>query len=99
MDLTLTTRDVDGISEAHIFGSWARRYQGETGAFPRDVDVVVVGDDIDPNAVYEATREAERLLGLEVNPTIVDRDEWNAAPTPFLQEVRAGPLVPLVDDA
>jgi predicted nucleotidyltransferase len=89
---------VDGIDEAHIFGSWARRYRGERGPVARDVDVVVVGD-IDPNAVYHATAEAERILGLEVNPTILDRDEWEAAATPFLETIRAGPLVPVVESA
>jgi predicted nucleotidyltransferase len=92
-------RGVEGIDEAYIFGSWARRYGAEIGHFPRDVDVVVVGDDADPDAVYVAAGEVERLLGLDVNPTIVNRDEWEAAPTPFLQAVRAGPLVPVMDVA
>lgn len=33
-----------GIDSAFIFGSWAARYQGRERPFPRDVDVLVVGD-------------------------------------------------------
>jgi hypothetical protein len=34
---------VPGIELAVIIGSWARRYQGEAGPPPNDVDVIVVG--------------------------------------------------------
>ena len=30
------------MTEAHLFGSWARRYPGETGQQPNDLDVALV---------------------------------------------------------
>lgn len=55
------------IEEAYIFGSWARRYHGEPGHFPRDIDLVVVTDasqfDLDVS-----WRSVGRELGVEVNP-------------------------------
>ena len=50
---------VDGIEDAYIFGSWARRYEGEPGAPPGDIDVVIIGE---PNvdAVYDSTSSAGR---------------------------------------
>ena len=32
-----------GIERAVIYGSWARRYQGEAGPLPQDVDLLVIG--------------------------------------------------------
>lgn len=55
------------IEAAYIFGSWARRYRGESGHFPRDIDLVVVTDtsqfelDIPWNGVAGE-------LGIELNP-------------------------------
>jgi DNA-binding transcriptional ArsR family regulator len=85
---------VDGIEELYLFGSWARRHQGERGPAARDVDVLVVGN-VEPNEVYRACSEAERVLGLDVNPTIVEPEEWRTDGSPFLATVRAGPLVAL----
>jgi len=82
-----------GIDTAYIFGSWASRFHGEPGPFPRDVDVVVIGS---PNvdAVNRACRAAERELHLDVNPLVVAPDEWHdASATSFLGQLRAGPLV------
>lgn len=85
---------VEGVRAAYIFGSWARRYHGETGSLPRDVDVLVVGDP-DPDAVYEATRDVERRLQLEVNPIVVAEEEWEHHPLGLVSRVRAGPVVEL----
>lgn len=53
--LSENLRRINGIEQAFIFGSWARRYHGETGVAPSDVDVFVVGDP-EPNLVDEACR-------------------------------------------
>jgi hypothetical protein len=34
---------IPGVQRAFIGGSWAARYHGQHGAFPNDVDVIVVG--------------------------------------------------------
>jgi predicted nucleotidyltransferase len=84
-----------GIEEAYLFGSWARRYQGEPGPPPGDIDVVVIGQpDID--AVYQACREAGDALGQEVNPVVLTQAEWRSGRSGFVQELRKGALVSVV---
>ena len=83
---------VAGIDKAYLFGSWARRYEGEPGAPPGDIDVVVIGEpDIDE--VYEACRQAGAMLGQEVNPVILTAVEWGSRRSGFVRDVRSGPLV------
>jgi len=84
--------EVRGIREAHIFGSWARRYHGEPGPAPADVDLVVVGD-ADPEAVETLSVEVGRRLGLEVNPVVLSEQEWDDADSGFLRQLHEGPLV------
>jgi len=83
---------VRGIREAHIFGSWARRYQGERGPSPADVDLVVVGD-ADLEAVEAVCMEVGRRVGLEVNAVVLSDDEWERRASGFLRQLREGPLV------
>lgn len=81
------------VERAYIFGSWARRYHGEPGAAPHDLDLLVVGSP-DPSAVYSVVREAEELLGTEINPVIVTSDEWSN-PRGLTARVKKQPLVEL----
>jgi DNA-binding transcriptional ArsR family regulator len=86
---------VDGVNEAHIYGSWAARYRGEAGPVPRDVDVLVVGD-ADEDDLYGAARAAEQRLGREVNIRRVTPEAWQQpGGDPFLGSVRSRPIVPL----
>ena len=87
-------RDVRGIEHAHIYGSWAARYEGESGPPPRDVDVILIGSPSRAQ-MFDATREAERVLRREVNLTRVSVSDWDARATPFIQTVRSRPLVEL----
>lgn len=86
------------IEAAFIFGSWAHHqlHSATSDDPPRDIDMLVVGAP-DPSAVYAACARAERQLGLEVAPMIVDHDIWAAATNPdapaFLAAIRRGPLV------
>ena len=86
--------ELEGIDEAYIFGSWARRYLGEPGPPPGDIDVVVIGEP-DVDAVYEACRVAGEILGQAVNPVILAAEEWAARRSGFVREVRSGSLVQL----
>lgn len=85
-----------GIASAFIFGSWAARYHGEPGSFPRDLDVLVVGSPVVED-VYRACREVEAELHVDVNPVVVSEDEWAAAASgqrgDFLEQVCGAPLV------
>lgn len=87
-------RAVAGIEEAYLFGSWARRYHGEVGQPPGDIDVVVIGAP-DVDEVYDACRDAGQVLGQEVNPVILTPDEWRSGTSGFIRQVRTSPLVPL----
>ncbi len=86
---------IDGVERAYIYGSWAARYQGEPGPVPGDLDVLVIGA-ADPDEVFEAAGAAGRRLGREVNAHTVTPAAWSgSAGDPFLQSVRARPLVEL----
>lgn len=87
--------DIRGVTDAYIFGSWARRYHGEVGAAPGDVDVVVIGD-VDVDAVYDACRQISRRTGQEVNPVVLTAQEWESQNSGFLRQVRSGALVSLI---
>jgi predicted nucleotidyltransferase len=83
-----------GVDEAYLFGSWARRYEGEPCPPPGDIDVVVIGQP-DVDAVYEACRQAGGTLGQEVNPVVVTPTEWRSKRSGFVREVRDGALAAL----
>jgi hypothetical protein len=88
-------RGITGIDQAYVFGSWARRYEGETGPPPADVDVMIVGN-ADPDAVEAACLAAGRKLGLEINPIVLSGEEWRRSRSGFLRQVRRGPLVKIL---
>ena len=86
-------RDESGIDDAYIFGSWAARYRGEEGPFPRDIDVLVVGQ-ASLRAVRRLCKKVQEDLRIEVNPVVVDQDSWEAAdPEPFIAQLKDQPLV------
>jgi DNA-binding transcriptional ArsR family regulator len=92
---------VDGVREAYVFGSWARRYSGEPGSPPADVDVLVVGtadlDDLD-----DAARRAEKILLRPVNITRVLPERWDdtSQDDGFIADVRSKPRVQIeMEDA
>ena len=85
---------IDGVEEAHLFGSWAARYSGEPGPAPNDVDVLVVGEP-DRAEVYDAAERAERRLHRPIQVTFRTVDEWANEDDPFVSTVRSRPLVRL----
>jgi hypothetical protein len=88
--------NVEGITDAFIYGSWAARYLGEPGPVPGDVDVLVVGT-ADPDDLDEIARGAQNRLGRPVYIRRIRPAAW-ASPDPadpFLASVRERPLVQL----
>ncbi|MDO5678339.1 MAG: ArsR family transcriptional regulator [Propionibacteriaceae bacterium] len=83
-----------GLEEAFIYGSWAARRHGETGPYPEDIDVLLIGT-VSRRAASRIQAEATELLHRDVNLTVLPRDEWDAPSTGFTKTVQAGPLVPL----
>ena len=87
-----------GVTKAVIFGSWAARWKGTPGPPPRDVDLLVIGD-VDYGQVWSMAAEVSRRLGIDVNPTIRARNEWENDTSGFAQEVKTGPLVDVTPPA
>lgn len=85
---------LEGIDRAAIYGSWARRYHGEAGPLPQDVDLLVIGTP-DLGKVRAAADTATRTLGRDVNVTVLSPQEWDTAKTGFISQVKDGPLVEL----
>ena len=85
---------LQGVDQALIYGSWARRYEGEPGPLPQDVDLMVIGD-VDVAGVRSAADAASRRLGRDVNVTVLTREEWERADTGFLTHLKTQPLVTL----
>lgn len=79
-----------------IFGSWAARYLGQPGPPPHDLDVLVVGRP-SRESVYDAADHAQQRLGIPVNPVIRTTDAWRDATDPFVQQIRSGPYVPVLE--
>jgi len=89
---------VTGVQEAFIYGSWAARRAGQAGGFPRDVDVLAIGDlALDDLIAIQA--EARERLGLDVNIHRTTPNAWaDRAANPFLAEVASRPLVALIGE-
>jgi hypothetical protein len=87
------------IEEAMVYGSWAERFEGTPGPFPRDVDVLVVGTLTLAESFNVARRVEQRLGGaVEVNATVVSSDGWAHRSTdPFLGTIANRPLVSIPD--
>lgn len=83
---------VTGISEVHIFGSWARRLNGLAGPDPKDVDVALVGK-MSMRELTELSTEASIQIGREVNMQVVSEAEWRQPSTSFWKTVKEGDLV------
>lgn len=87
--------ELPGAVEVLIFGSWAARYAGERGSAPNDVDVLVVGDEVDRGQLYEAADRAQERLGLPVNPKLRTVAQWDEASDALSAEIRARPSIKL----
>ena len=86
--------DIPDIEQAFIGGSWAARYHGQAGAFPHDVDVIVVGK---PNRddVTEAVIEALRAVGHDGQVIFRSPTAWREAKDTFTRTAKDSPLVEL----
>ena len=83
-----------GADRVLIFGSWAARLDGEPGAAPGDIDVLVVGGTVDREALYAAAERAEKRLNRPVNPVLRSTAAWaDPKADPLLDEVLRGPVV------
>ena len=84
---------IEGIAEAYIFGSWAARYSGDSGAIPNDIDVLIVGT-TSLESLDEAVGRAEKALMREVNVRRISAKEWIEG-SPFISTIKKNPHVKL----
>jgi predicted nucleotidyltransferase len=78
-------RELEGVEEAYLYGSFARNQQDATS----DIDVLVIGMP-HSEALAEAVRKLERQLGREINYTVLTRREFDSRRTnkdAFLEDV------------
>lgn len=88
-------RDLEGIDEAYIYGSWAARHAGEAGVRPvGDIDVLVLGTP-DRDALYAAIADAEKRLGRPIQTTIRDPGWIASGEGAFHDTVTSRPLLHL----
>jgi predicted nucleotidyltransferase len=92
--LEAALRDVPNIEAAYLFGSWAARYDGEPGALPNDIDLLIIGNP-DRDDTHEIAAEVGRQLQREVQVVFRTPKAWVAADDAFAATVRSRPLVPL----
>jgi DNA-binding MarR family transcriptional regulator len=93
-DLENQFRGIPGVDRALIYGSWARRYHGEAGPLPQDVDLMVIGAG-DVGEIRGAAESASRRLGRDVNVTVLTPDEWEHGTSGFITHLKSEPLVDL----
>jgi predicted nucleotidyltransferase len=62
----------DTIKAAFIYGSVAK----QTDTAHSDIDLMVIGDDLNYSDLYAATQDAERTLQRKVNPLFLSQKDW-----------------------
>ena len=85
-------KDIAGVSEVYIFGSWAARREGKVGPAPNDVDVLVVGDVTTLDVAVALTPVSERT-GLDVQPFVVTGSAWSEGSSEFVEDLKSKPLI------
>lgn len=88
-------RDVRGVREAYIYGSWAARLAGEPGPDPQDIDVLVVGDGVDRRVLGDVAEAARSRLHRDVNIRAVGTSAWAQLEDPFLAHIHSRPRAPI----
>ena len=60
-----------------------------------DIDVLLVGENLDLDAIVAAEDRARTALGRDVNVRVVTSAAWERADDPFLANLHSRPLVPV----
>ena len=93
--LAAALASVDGITEAHVFGSWAAAHAGAVPERPiADLDLLVLGEP-DREALYAAAAAAEERLGRPIEITIRPATWLEDGDGTFHATVTARPMVPI----
>jgi predicted nucleotidyltransferase len=62
----------DKIDAAFVYGSVAKG----TDTARSDIDLAVIGNDLDYSELYTAAQNAENILGRKVSPIFLSADDW-----------------------
>lgn len=68
--------ELPGVDTVVIHGSWARRYHGEPGPFPHDIDAVAIGNGIDDIDARLVVQTINTDLGVDIHLEIVTPEQW-----------------------
>ncbi|PZA14025.1 transcriptional regulator [Rhodopseudomonas palustris] len=82
----------DAVATAFIFGSVAKG----TETANSDVDLMVIGDDLDYSELYSAAQTMEHALGRKVNPIFLTPRDWGrkaSDATSFVSKVAIQPKI------
>lgn len=89
-------RDLSGLQQAYIFGSWAAAYSGTDVRDPGDVDLALVGD-FDRAEAFERSLKASHQIGKEVSVSNLSESDWDSAESSFVKTIKSRPLVSILD--
>jgi predicted nucleotidyltransferase len=92
--LTPLITKVKGVEKAYIYGSWAARVQGEPGADPGDIDVLLVSN-LNSFDAYEIGKEASEVMKREVNVQNISKEAWDSAESGFVKTLKSRPIIEL----
>lgn len=92
--LTPIVRELTGVKQAFIYGSWAARISGEPGLDPGDIDVLIIGE-VSSRVRSDVGMRATDLMGREVNVNNLSSGEWERAESGFVKTVKSRPMIEL----
>lgn len=83
------------VNTAFIYGSFAMG----TATRQSDIDMMVIGDDLDYSDLYSVSQNVEHKLGRKVNPTFMSPEDWRrkaAQKGSFVQKLKDRPKIFIV---
>lgn len=86
---------VGAVKTAFVYGSFAKG----THVARSDIDLMVIGDDLNYSDLYATAQDVERKLDRKVSPTFLASDEWRRKASQggtFIQKLSALPKIFIV---
>jgi predicted nucleotidyltransferase len=82
----------DKIDAAFVYGSVAKG----TDTAQSDIDLMVIGDELDYSELYTAAQNAENILGRKVSPIFLSPEDWKRKASQkgsFVNKISALPMM------
>jgi hypothetical protein len=90
--LTPILNDVNGITKAYIYGSWAERVTGIPGLDPGDIDVLLISK-LSSFETYEIGKRASDIMKRAVSVNNLSEEEWDSKESGFVRELKSSKLI------